>query len=39
MKYCLSSEQAIPIAAKILTSISPGSNFVDKFLKSLEQSL
>ncbi len=39
MKYCLSSEQAIPIAAKILTSISPNSNFVDMFLRSLEQNL
>jgi hypothetical protein len=39
MKYCLSSEQAIPVAAKILTSISPNPNFVDMFLKSLEQNL
>jgi glycine/serine hydroxymethyltransferase len=39
MKYCLSSEQAIPVAAKILTSISPNPNFMDMFLKSLEQNL
>jgi glycine/serine hydroxymethyltransferase len=39
MKYCLSADQAIPIATKILASISPNPNFVDEFLKSLEQSL
>ncbi|MGD9346621.1 MAG: hypothetical protein PVH84_12205 [Candidatus Aminicenantes bacterium] len=39
MKYCLSSDQAIPIAAKILASISPKPGFVDVFLKSLEQNL
>lgn len=39
MKYCLSSEQAIPIAARILTSIFSNPNFAEKFLKSLEQSL
>lgn len=39
MKYCLSSDQAIPVAAKILMSISPNPQFVDMFLKSLEQNL
>ena len=39
MKYCLSSDQAIPVAAKILSSISPNPKFVDMLLKSLEQNL
>jgi glycine/serine hydroxymethyltransferase len=39
MKYCLSSDQAIPVAAKILASISPNPQFVDMFLKNLEQNL
>ncbi len=39
MKYCLSSEQAIPIAAKILKSISPNPKFIDLLLKNLEQNL
>jgi glycine/serine hydroxymethyltransferase len=39
MKYCLSSEQAVPVVAKIFSSISPNPKFVDMFLKSLEQSI
>jgi glycine/serine hydroxymethyltransferase len=39
MKYCLSSDQAVPVAAKILSSISPNPKFVDMLLKSLEQHL
>ncbi len=39
MKYCLSSDQAVPLAAKILSSISANPRFVDMFLKSLEQHL
>jgi glycine/serine hydroxymethyltransferase len=39
MKYCLSSDQAVPLAAKILSSISANPGFVDMFLKSLEQNL
>jgi hypothetical protein len=39
MKYCLSSDKAIPVVAKILTSISPNTNFVEMFLKNLEQNL
>jgi len=39
MKYCLSSEQAIPMAARIMSSISPNPSFVGVFLKSLEQNL
>jgi glycine/serine hydroxymethyltransferase len=36
MKYCLSADQAIPLAAKILTSLSPNPLFVDMFLKDLD---
>ena len=39
MKYCLSSDQAVPVAAKILSSISPNPKFVDMLLKSLERHL
>ncbi len=39
MKYCLPSDEAVPLAAKILSSISPHPGFVDKFLSSLEQNL
>jgi glycine/serine hydroxymethyltransferase len=39
MKYCLSPDQAVPLAAKILASLSPNPNFVETFLKSLEQNL
>jgi glycine/serine hydroxymethyltransferase len=39
MKYCLSLDQAVPVAAKILSSISPNPKFVDMLLKSLEQHL
>jgi glycine/serine hydroxymethyltransferase len=39
MRYCLSAEKAIPIAAKILKSISPNPKFTDMLLKSLEQYL
>jgi glycine/serine hydroxymethyltransferase len=39
MKYCLSPDQAVPVAAKILSSISPNPRFVDLFLKSLERNL
>jgi glycine/serine hydroxymethyltransferase len=35
MKYCLSADLAIPVAAKILKSISPTPKFVDMFLESL----
>ena len=39
MKYCLPSDKAVPLAAKILSSISPHPKFVDLFLSSLEQNL
>lgn len=39
MKYCLPSDQAIPLAARILSSISADPRFVDRFLKSLERYL
>jgi glycine/serine hydroxymethyltransferase len=39
MKYCLSSDQAIPLAARILSSISSNPDFVDMFLNSLERNL
>jgi glycine/serine hydroxymethyltransferase len=39
MKYCLSADQAIPLAAKILKSVSTTPKFVDMFLKSLDSNL
>jgi glycine/serine hydroxymethyltransferase len=39
MKYCLSSDVAIPLAAGVLTSISSNPQFVDLFLKSLDSNL
>lgn len=39
MQYCLPSGQAIPLAAKILSSISSDPRFVDVFLQSMERNL
>jgi glycine/serine hydroxymethyltransferase len=39
MEYCLPSEQVVPLAAKILASVSPNPQFVDMFLKGLDSNL
>jgi len=39
MKFCLPSEQAVPLAAKILTSISPNPHFAELLLQNLEREI
>jgi glycine/serine hydroxymethyltransferase len=39
MKYCLSLQEAIPIAAKIIKSIFPYPDFADLFIENLEKNI
>ncbi len=39
MKYCLSSQEALPIAAKIIKSIFPYPDFADLFIENLEKNI
>ncbi|MBN1222195.1 MAG: hypothetical protein JXB23_03030 [Candidatus Aminicenantes bacterium] len=39
MKYCLPAEQAVPLAAQILTSVSPNALFTELFVRNLEKYL
>ena len=39
MKYCLSPQEALPIAAKIIKSIFPYPDFADLFIENLEKNI
>jgi len=39
MKFCLPAAQAVPLAAKILTSVSPNPSFAELFIDNLEKNL